>query len=87
MVKHERRDHLLEGVADYTFWYKSMGTPLVASMAKDTDTFGGGIPQCLMYLGIVHSIRKKNFNKNAILYGVFSDGHSFTFLRIDTMVM
>lgn len=32
---------------------------------------------------MVHEIRKRNFKKNAIVYGVVSDGYSFTFLRID----
>lgn len=53
VVKHGGRDHLLEGLADYTFWYddKSMGTSLVVVEAKSRDTFGEGIPQCLAYLG------------------------------------
>lgn len=32
---------------------------------------------------MVHTIRKRNFHGNAIVYGVVTNGYSFTFLRVD----
>ncbi|GAD99426.1 hypothetical protein PVAR5_8141 [Paecilomyces variotii No. 5] len=56
-------------------------TSTVILEAKNTG--GTGLIQCLCYMAIVHTIRKAEGKQNQIVFGCFSDGYRFTFLRID----
>ena len=86
LFKGEKR--MLTGYADYTVWYESrqkssLGTNLVMIEAKEPNATDTCLGQLAAYMGVIHSVRKEEKKKSAVVYGVASDGLSYRFCRID----
>ncbi|KAJ9373100.1 hypothetical protein DTO282E5_2167 [Paecilomyces variotii] len=83
-IEYKGTQRTLQGRSDYAVWYDASddtATNLVVLEAKNLA--GAGLAQCLCYMAMVHAIRKQEHKKNQIVFGCFSDGYRFTFLRID----
>ncbi|KLJ13227.1 hypothetical protein EMPG_11839 [Blastomyces silverae] len=85
-VSVREKQKILVGKADYTLWYdvtETMGANLVVVEAKMQFSAGSAVPQLIAYMGIVHRTRKLNGKRNAVVYGIASDGMEFRFYCIN----
>ncbi|KAI9778688.1 MAG: hypothetical protein M1839_007919 [Geoglossum umbratile] len=85
-VKYKNQTRMLSGIADYTVWYDSaecVGTNLIIVEAKRRRLTGEAAGQVLAYMGVVHRTWLQEGRRNAVVYGISTDGDEFRFWRID----
>ncbi|KAI9766149.1 MAG: hypothetical protein M1840_006716 [Geoglossum simile] len=83
-VEYKNRKRLLSGIADYTLWYnESAGISLVVVKAKRRRLTITAVGQLIAYMGVVHKTRLREGRRNAVVYGISTDGDEFRFWRID----
>ena len=86
-VTFRGKPRLLKGNADYTVWYDNqtatLATNLIIVEARRGESPDLCVGQLTAYMGAVHACRKDEGKRNALVYGVASDGNAFRFVRID----
>ncbi|OBT88388.1 hypothetical protein VE02_02298 [Pseudogymnoascus sp. 03VT05] len=87
-VLYKGEEIILSGFADYSLYYESQSkeefaTNLVIVEAKKLGFADGALPQLISYLGIVSAARREQRKRNAVVYGIASDGIVFRFCRVD----
>ncbi|KAI9762260.1 MAG: hypothetical protein M1840_001439 [Geoglossum simile] len=85
-VKYKDQTRMVSGIADYSLWYsnvESVGTNLLIVEAKRRRMTGAVAGQVLAYMGVVHKARLQEGRRNAVVYGISTDGDEFRFWRID----
>lgn len=80
----------ISGRCDVCIGYGSKTSPspgletlLIVVEAKTEATMENAFPQLLAYMGIIAAAREEAGKQNNTVYGIFSDGMTYTFVRLD----